>query len=75
MRAVILVLMLLTGCETENYPVCIPATTEACFCGTGERGERACADDGHRFKGCLCRPDAGVDAPLDSDTGIDLEAP
>jgi hypothetical protein len=67
------------GCD-DNTPLCVPKTTAACFCYTGDPGQRVCSDDGLKYTSCSCLPavavdaNPGVDADTDADSSSDVAA-
>lgn len=61
------------GCD-DNTPLCIPQTTERCFCYTGDPGQRRCSADGLEYGSCECLPDAGIDATPDAPSDMTTAA-
>lgn len=61
------------GCD-DNTPLCVPNTTVACFCYTGDPGQRVCNDEGLKYSRCACLSTVTADANPDADAGADAAA-
>jgi len=62
-RSLLLAILLSAGwgdCH-DNTQICVPTTTKACYCATGEPGQVQCSASGEEYGECECLPDAGVD--------------